>query len=153
MKMIGPERYSLTYGAEGLPTVLCSKGTSKFSGIAVSDKPKLYIASINDRPVYVGITKQPMRNRLRLGWNAKGESGYYGYKWREGGGQANLDIWAHDNAEGRNERDIETVEAEVVFLIRQQGQWPEFQTEIHFYPFAEVHRRVAAEIFQHYRSR
>ena len=50
----------------------------------------------------------------------------------------------------RNERDIETVEAEVVYLIRKQGQWPEFQTEIHFYKSNDIHRKVAADIMAHY---
>ena len=54
------------------------------------------------------------------------------------------------DAVDRNERDIETVEAEVVYLIRSAGQWPEFQTEIHFHPSTPVHRKVAEEIMQHY---
>ncbi|SFN37896.1 hypothetical protein SAMN05216573_11258 [Bradyrhizobium sp. Rc3b] len=58
--------------------VLCSRGTNKFSGIATNDLPKLYIGSIDRKPIYVGLTKQSIRNRLRLGWNASGESGYYG---------------------------------------------------------------------------
>jgi hypothetical protein len=30
-----------------------------------------------------------------------------------------------------------TIEAEVVYLIRQAGQWPLFQTEIHFHESSE----------------
>ena len=30
-------------------------------------KPKLYVVSVDDAPIYLGITKQPMRNRLRFG--------------------------------------------------------------------------------------
>ncbi len=150
MQIIGPERYSLTYTEEDRPVVLCGKGNSKFSGIATKKIPKLYVVSIEGMPVYVGITKQSMSSRLRLSWNSNGDTGYYGYKWRSSGGEAKLDIWGHADAIERNERDIETVEAEVVYLIRQHGQWPAFQTEIHFYPSSEVHRRVAAEIFGHY---
>jgi hypothetical protein len=51
----------------------------------------------------------------------------------------------------RNERDIETVEAEVVYLIRSAGQWPKFQTEIHFYPSTPHHRKMAAKIMARYR--
>jgi hypothetical protein len=150
MKLNGPDCYQLTFTSEAFE-VLCSKGTDRFSGLATSNLPKLYIASINDKPIYVGITKQSIRNRLRFGWNAKGESGYHGYAWRHGNSFANLDVWCHVDAVDRNERDIETVEAEVVYLIRRAGQWPKFQTEIHFYPSAPRHRKIAAEIMSHYR--
>jgi hypothetical protein len=42
------------------------------------------------------------------------------------------------------------VEAEVVFLIRCAGQWPPFQTEIHFHASDPVHRQVAAKIVATY---
>ena len=150
MRIEGPERYQLTFTPEAF-TVLCAKGTNKLSGLSTSDLPKLYIASIDNRPIYVGITKQSIRNRLRLGWNAKGDFGYYGYAWRHGHTTAVLDVWCHSDAMERNERDIETVEAEVVYLIRAAGQWPAFQTEIHFYPSSPRHREVAADITSHYR--
>ena len=149
MKIEGPERYSLTYTPEKF-TVLCKKGTTKFSGIAIDPMPKLYVASVAGKPIYVGITKQRMQTRLRYGWKASGKHGYHGYAWRHSGGEADLDVWGHADAMARNVRDIETVEAEVVYLIRQQGQWPEFQTEIHFYQSTDIHRRVAADIFGHY---
>lgn len=152
MLVVGPERYSLTYTSDAF-AVLCTQGTPKFSGIAISKNPKLYIASVDGKPNYVGITKQPMQRRLQYGWKAAGEHGYYGYAWRHTGGFAELDVWEHSDAENRNERDIETVEAELVYLIRQHyGQWPAFQTEIHFYESNEVHRRVAAEIFGHFKG-
>ena len=46
--------------------------------------------------------------------------------------------------------DIETVEDEVVFLIRSAGQWPKDQTEIHFHPSTDVHRAVARSIMARY---
>jgi hypothetical protein len=150
MRIEGPERYELTFTPAAF-TVLCAKGTNKFSGLSTSDLPKLYVASIDNKPIYVGITKQSIRNRLRLGWNAKGDSGYYGYRWRHGQTTAVLDVWCHSDAMERNERDIGTVEAEVVYLIRAAGRWPAFQTEIHFYPSSPRHREVAAEIMSHYR--
>jgi hypothetical protein len=149
MRIEGPERYQLTFTPEAF-TVLCAKGTDKFSGLATSDLPKLYVVSIDNKPIYVGMTKQSIRSRLRLGWNAKGDSGYYGYAWRRGQSPAALDVWCHMDAIDRKERDIETVEAEVVYLIRAAGQWPAFQTEIHFYPSSPRHRVVAAEIMSHY---
>ncbi len=55
-------------------SIECPLGTAKFSGLATSRLPKLYVASVDDKPIYVGITKQSIRNRLRLGWTAKGDS-------------------------------------------------------------------------------
>lgn len=150
MRLAGPDRYKLTFDAKAF-TVECAKGTPNFSGIATSRKPKLYVVSLEEQPIYVGLTKQPIRNRLRLGWNARGESGYYGYAWRRHPTQANLDVWSHEDAPIENATlDIETVEAEVVFLIRCAGQWPLHLTEIHFHPSTPEHREVAASIMARY---
>jgi len=150
MNISGPDRYRLSFDS-GSFAVLCQEGTLKFSGIATSKKPKLYIVSVDEKPIYVGVTKQPLRNRLRLGWSANGESGYYGYAWRHHLKEANIDVWCHENAPDKNPTlDIETVEAEVVFLVRSAGQWPLYQTEIHFHPSTSVHRDIAASIIRHY---
>jgi hypothetical protein len=150
MRLEGPEQYRLTFTSDSF-NVLCSKGSNKFSGIAMLKLPKLYIVSIGGKPIYVGTTKQVIRNRLRLGWAATGKSGYYGYAWRHGNTAAELDVWCHMDAIGRDELDIETVEAEVVFLIRQAGQWPAHQTEIHFHPSEPAHREAATSIMVHYK--
>jgi hypothetical protein len=42
MRIEGPERYQLTFGPENF-TVLCAKGTDKFSGLAMLKFPKLYV--------------------------------------------------------------------------------------------------------------
>lgn len=150
MKIIGPARYRLTFDAQSF-SVRCSKGSTKFSGFASGKLPKLCIASVAEKPVYVGVTKQPIRNRLRFGWNADGQDGYYGYAWRRQFTEANLDIWCHEDPPEQNPLlEIETVEAEVVFLIRCAGQWPMYQTEIHFHPSGPVHRQVAASIVANY---
>lgn len=151
MKLSGPVRYKLTFDSTSF-TVCCPQGTPNFSGIATIKLPKLYIASVDNQPIYVGITRQSIRTRLRMGWNATGESGYHGYAWRRHHTGANLDIWCHVDAVKLPDRsidyDLETVEAEVVHLIRCAGQWPLFQTEIHFHPSNDEHRRVAAEIWK-----
>jgi hypothetical protein len=150
MLISGPERYELAFDAASF-AVKCEKGTPRFSGIATSRKPKLYIASVNDTPVYVGVTRQPIRNRLRFGWNAAGAGGYYGYAWRHALTEAFLDIWCHDDPPSDNPGlDIEIIEAEVVFLIRAAGQWPLYQTEIHFHPSSQDHRDIAARIMARY---
>ena len=69
--------------------------------------------------------------------------------------QAVLDVWVQEGWVQKEEeeplRDIETVEAEVIFLIRQEyGQWPEHQTEIHFHPSRASHRIVAQRILTHF---
>ena len=123
MRVSGPDRYVLTMTPTSF-AVECSQGTPRFSGIATSPKPKLYIVSVDDSPIYVGITKQPLRNRLRFGWSADGRHGYHGYAWRHHYEKAVMDVWCHEDARGENTIDVETVEAEVVFLIRSAGQWP-----------------------------
>jgi hypothetical protein len=150
MRISGPERYKLTFDAVGFH-VTCERNTPRFSGIATSKKPKLYIASVDDIPFYVGVTKQSLRNRLRFGWNANGEGGYYGYAWRHAMTTAFLDVWCHEDAPAvKPLLDLETIEAEVVFLIRSAGQWPLYQTEIHFHPSSPEHREIAARIMGRY---
>jgi hypothetical protein len=106
---------------------------------------------VAERPIYVGVTRQPIRNRLRFGWSASGKGGYYGYAWRHGLNEAILDVWCHEDAPAdKPALDIETVEAEVVFLIRCSGQWPMYQTEIHFHPSTQIHRDIAARIMSRY---
>jgi hypothetical protein len=67
--------------------------------------------------------------------------------------EASLHVWYHENAAGDVlNLEAETVEAEVVYLVRAAGQWPEFQTEIHFHPSNEEHRTLARNIVDHCRT-
>jgi len=153
MRVDGPDTYQLTFDAQSF-VVRCPRGTDKFSGFSTSKRPKLYVVSIRRRPVYVGVTRRSIRARLRGGWKADGRAGYYGYAFRHKLVSAQLDIWCHQNASGENPNlALETVEAEVVYHIRQAGQWPLFQTEIHFRPSKAVHRRLAQRILSRYRLR
>jgi hypothetical protein len=148
MKITGPERYALTFDAEKF-TVSCPKGTAKFSKLATSRVPKIYVISVAGQLIYVGITRQSMRARFRMGFSAKGENGYHGYAWRSKFTKAALTVWFHENASFEHpERDVETVEAEVVFLARLAGQWPKGQTEIHFHRSNEEHRKIAEVIWR-----
>lgn len=150
MKVTDVGRYKLSFNSKHF-SVECPLGTAKFSGLATSALPKLYVVSANNNPLYVGITKQSMRNRLRLGWSANGDRGYYGYAWRHNFSEANLDVWAQtDSASNNNCLDVETIEAELVYLIRRKGQWPLFQTEIHFHASSDMHRAWAAKIGARY---
>jgi|ERR1700722_11784969 len=144
MKITGPEHFKLTFDAK--------KCTAKFSGLANTKLPKLYVIAFQGEVIYVGVTKRTMRERLYGGWNADGENGYHGYAFRHTHTEADLYVWCHEDAVGRSSLDVETVEAEVAFLIRSAGQWPCGQTEIHFHPSGKEHRDLAASVMRHVRD-
>jgi hypothetical protein len=145
MKITGPEHYRLAINSTSY------KLAEKFSRRACSHLPKLYVLSVNGSPIYIGKTVRRMSERLRYGFKADGRNGYHGYAWRHKFSEVQLDIWYHEDASADNaELDIETIEAEVVYLIRCAGQWPECQTEIHFHPSTKQHRDAAAAILGTY---
>lgn len=148
MELIGPDRFELQFDSTRV-RVLHPNGALTFSGRAAKRWPKLYMAVSNGSPIYVGVTRQPLSNRLRLGWNAAGESGYHGYAWRHALNEASFFVW-YSNLDERekSQRELETVEAEVVFAIRERGQWPEYQTEIHFYQSNASHRALAGQVLK-----
>lgn len=150
MLLSGPFRYGLKFDATRIIAVEDSGGGGKLSGPAARRVPKLYVISQDQKPFYVGVTKQTIRARLRLGFDANGAHGYHGYAWRYHLEQAVLDVWVQNGSDGTI-TDLETVEAEVIFLIRQQyKQWPAYQTEIHFHPSDAAHRETARGIIAHY---
>lgn len=105
--------------------------------------PKLYVVKQANEVYYVGITKQDIRKRLRAGFSAEGEHGYHGYKWKELD-EADLLIWSFP---GSQSEDVEAVEAELVYLIREKtGKWPKYQMEIHFHGASESEIQVARSI-------
>ena len=97
---------------------------------------------------------------MRDGFQADGRHGYHGYAWRYNRTNAMVDVWLLERNDqdmikmetpDRDITDIETVEAEVVFLIRQKyDKWPEHQTEIHFHPSGTAHRTAALDVIKHY---
>jgi hypothetical protein len=148
MKITGPDRYRLSIN----PTSYMH--AEKFSKRACSHLPKLYVLSVKGSPIYVGKTVRRMSARLRDGFKADGRNGYHGYACRHKFSEVQLDIWYHEDAPAENaELDIETIEAEVVYLIRRAGEWPECQTEIHFHPSSKEHRDAAAAILSTYALR
>ena len=151
MRLVGPDRYRLYFNSRRF-TVRGPNGDSKFRGRAAARRPKLYVVSRNRRPFYVGIAVQGMRGRLRLGWKANLKTGYRGYAWRRHYSDAALHIWYLEPAQGASgRREIETIEAEVVFgLRRAKRQWPRHQTEIHFHPSSTEHRKLAANVLRHF---
>jgi len=155
MKLTGPDRYDLIFDTEknNRCIVRCSQGKPHFSGLSTQNVAKIYIVSRKKRPIYVGVTVQPMGERLRGGFTATGQNGYHGYAWRRMFKDAVLDVFCPSTDTGSiTSMDAETIEAEIVFLIRQSGQWPACQTEIHFHESTEVHRRISREIMGHYQA-
>ena len=61
-----------------------------------------------------------------------------------------MDVWCHEEPPNGSAIDLETAEAEVVFLIRSAGQWPLHQTENYFPLQPQVHRDVAGRVMSHY---
>ena len=153
MTLSGPFQYHLSIAADGTAySHHPDSGITTFTAPVTTRSPKIYIASVDGVPIYIGQTVQSIRARLRLGFIADGSTGYHGYAWRHHHANVKLDVWILEGAdEDREVLDVETIEAEIVYLIRHhQSQWPTFQTEIHFHPSELLHRRLAGEIYQHY---
>ena len=152
MQLSGPFTYRITFNSDRITGVIAPNGDTKFSGEASIEMPKLYVISDGQQPLYVGVTKQRVRSRLSYGFQSKGSHGYHGYEWRHKLSCAHVDIWVQ-RGQDRNLRCMETVEAEVVYLIRKKyGQWPKYQTEIHFHPSDSTHRMASQRIVNHYGS-
>jgi hypothetical protein len=154
MTLDGPDRYHLTVPS-GRFSVKAALGDNRLSARASGRGSKLYIVHDRGLPVYVGITKQPIAARLRYGWSASGKHGYHGYAWRHALKSVGFDIWYCSNAGADGSSDIlETIEAEVVYLHRTHfGQWPRFQTEIHFHRSSGTHRKLARHVMGIYLER
>ena len=150
MQLSGPFAYRIRFDKNGIIGVEGPDRSTNFSGPASQKVPKLYVISHDQQPLYVGVTKQRVRDRLRLGFQANSGHGYHGYAWRHHLSYAAVDVWLQEGS-NRDLVQIETVEAEVVFLIRQRfGQWPSYQTEIHFHESGATHRQAARDIIDHY---
>lgn len=148
--LVGPEVFEIIYDIEDYTVVGAPLGR-RFGGGALRRGYKLYVVSQNGWPVYVGVTSRPLVDRFRTGWQAAGESGYYGYEWRKVGSRAQVAVWSlADGSHPQPKQLLETVEAEVVFHIRAEGQWPKWQTEIHFHESTESERSMARSILAHY---
>jgi len=113
--------------------------------VTYKDLSKLYVVKHRSEIIYVGVTSQGIRDRLRYGFQAKGKHGYHGYHWKDLG-EVDLLVWCFL---GEPFERIESIEAELVYLVRNHtGQWPEYQTEIHFRKVTEEEKKVAESIYQ-----
>lgn len=108
------------------------------------NKQKLYVLKDGSEIYYVGMTSQPISARLRIGYRAKGEHGYHGYKWIGEVSSAELLVWCftHDDP-----AITEAIEGELVYLIRNNtGKWPTYQMEIHFHNATDSEKQIAGSI-------
>jgi hypothetical protein len=151
-----PQNYTLEL-LEGATYRLHAEGeVCTFSRPAsVPGVAKLYAVSDAGVLYYVGIAQQAMSSRLNFGFKANGKGGYHGYKWKDLKQRLALSVWtATIDGSPASLRDLETVEAEVVFRCREQsGQWPAYQHEIHFYLSGTAHRAAAQRIYEQALSR
>jgi hypothetical protein len=148
MKTVDHVRYKLTIGERYAVESPC--GRPHFVAPAAGRAPKIYVVSRKGEVLYVGKTCQRIASRFYGAFAAKGETGYYGYQWRGSKEPMDLDIWILSfDGDANVDRELETIEAEVIFCIREQsGQWPLFQNEIHFHPSSNEHREIASRIFR-----
>ena len=106
---------------------------------------KLYIIKNSSDFLYIGITRQSLRNRFRMGLNSEGKNGYHGYKWKNHN-KIQLFVWCFQNF---NETQLENIEAEIVYLVRNKtNNWPLYQNEIHFNNNFKEGKRIAKSIFK-----
>jgi hypothetical protein len=127
-------------------------GEDSFSGSVASRCSKIYVVRDGRRIVYVGSTTQSLRSRLYGALRANGKNGYHGYGWKTHTGPLSLDVWVLDGIDCVKAKRCliaETVEAEIVFLVRKHDRnWPPHQTEIHFHHSSARERAWAKRIYE-----
>jgi len=118
---------------------------SNFVAPSTKPGPKLYCVVDNEGNIhYIGQTKRSLAARMRSGFSPKSGSGYHGYKWRHNDGLYKLIVWFMSL-----EDHIETVEAEIVYLIRDRlGNWPLSQNEIHFFQSNQEQRELSEVLYE-----
>lgn len=121
-----------------------NKHIKTFQFPLTSKHPKIYIIKDKSEYFYIGITQQSIRSRFRYGFNANGETGYHGYKWKDKS-IVQLFVWCFDELTSYQ---LESVEAELAFLIRAKtNKWPIYQNEIHFNNDYDEAKEIANSIF------
>jgi hypothetical protein len=142
-----------TKGGKLVPWYLGEGSNSKevVTYLAPATKPmsKIYIVLYSGKIIYVGTTKRTISSRMRDGFTAKGENGYYGYKWRKLKG-VDMVVWFFPDKDNSY---IEAVEAELVYLVRKKTKrWPEYQTEIHFNNSNATAKKKAKQVYNKIKS-
>ena len=148
MELKNYQRYLIKFKDKKIISIeLNGQNVKSFKHPVTKNKlPKLYVVKSESKVIYVGVTSQSIRNRLRYGLEADGKHGYHGYKWKDYLSEVGILIWCFPQ---ESRKRIEAVEAELVYLLRQHtGKWPEYQMEIHFHGTSEDENKAAKEIFK-----
>lgn len=118
-----------------------------FTSPVTSNYPKIYIVKSGLEIIYVGYTHDSIADRLRGGLSPGkrevegekkviGKDGYSGYKWKFFD-EVDYNVWVFEDIETPVTKEIkylfENIEAEIVFKLKEKGNWPRYQSEIHFY--------------------
>ncbi len=136
--------YRIKVKDEEIVSVLAEDGTKHFVSPVTKKGKKIYLVGKNGLIHYVGITRRPIRSRLRDGVKPNHKTGYHGYKWLKENGDHCLIIWTFED-----DTHVEAVEAEIVHFFRKKyDQWPKYQTEIHFHPTDEKQRALAKRVLK-----
>ncbi len=149
MRLDGPYSYTINLQDRNY-SVLSRDGEPHFTNPATSRRPKLYLLFKDSVFIYVGVTKQSLGTRIRIGMQANGKHGYHGYAWKSLIGNLTIEVWCLDaGRECDLSKELETIEANVVHLFRtSSGQWPSHQTEIHFHESSDFHRSAARQVLE-----
>ena len=112
-----------------------------FNWPLTSGQYKIYVLIDCSDVLYIGTTKQSIKNRLRSGLSAE----IYSYKWNSHE-VVNLVVWCFEELD---KDQIENIEAEMAFLVRRDmGKWPLCQNEIHFNNKYEDGKLIAEVLYQ-----
>ena len=162
MKYSGPYCYQLFLAGEEDKRIItkkeCDGKSTKFKKpVTLNKTPKIYILKREGKIVYVGYASLSIGTRLGQGIRATGLNGYHGYKWKQID-ELELLVFVFDQElNGSKHKDdipyvllAEAVEAELVFKFRKEnGQWPEFQNEIHFNnEERDLAKKIAEDMYQ-----
>jgi hypothetical protein len=152
MRLRAPNVFEITVAALDTYAVVNELGGNTFISPATARWPKLYVFADGKKLLYIGQTVQSMSARMRLGFQADGTGGYYGYRWRHTLRVAQCHVWCLDDVpEEEESHALECIESEVVFGYRAKfNQWPIFQTEIHFHASTDEHRALAHQILDRF---
>ncbi len=149
MTIPSPSIFELTLIDSRIHTIfdiLESKCIDKFCHPLTGNQYKIYVLVDTKNILYVGTTKLSIKNRLRYGLTVNGQNGYHGYKWK-GFPIVRLFVWCFEELD---KEAIESIEAELVYLIRKKsGKWPTSQNEIHFNnSFVPAGQLIAEKIYR-----
>ena len=145
MNIVSLNRYEIKISRTNYECISVNgKTTSHFVTLDTKAGPqKLYVLKNSKEIYYVGATSLSMSSRLRIGYRAKGEQGYHGYKWIGKISRAELLVWCFTKSDRSN---AEAIEGELVYLVRNRtGKWPTYQMEIHFHADASDKEKQIAE--------